>query len=201
MNICAAPGKAVAMMVCRAFLAPAGQSAGHSSNAAPCAHPPCTLPQAQCINASPTASTTALARSFLATSFMCRCVLRRKRCRRSRPEIWTFAQKLRSFSLPFTGAAGAWLCGSFVFSSIKRGCSFLTFWVESYKFISIIHSARADTRLVTKFGQSFHRGFTVFSYFSIQQCPHILGQGALHSNGAGVFLHRRFQPDAAGTSV
>ena len=75
---------------------------------------------------------------------------------------------------------------------------FVTFWVESYKFISIIHSARADTRLVTKFGQSFHRGFTVFSYFSIQQCPHILGQGALHSNGAGVFLHRRFQPDAAG---
>ena len=46
----------------------------------------------------------------------CRCVLRRKRCRRSRPEIWTFAQKLRSFSLPFTGAAGAWLCGSFAVS-------------------------------------------------------------------------------------
>lgn len=83
------------------------------------------------------------------------------------------------------------------FSSIKRGCSFLTFWVESYKFISIIHPARADTRLVTEFGQSFHRGFTVFSYFSVQQCPHILGQGALHCNGAGMFLHRRFQPDAA----
>mgnify|MGYP000349778263 CR=1 FL=1 len=100
-------------------------------------------------------------------------------------------QKLRSFSLPFTGAAGAWLCGSFVFSSIKRGCSFLTFWVESYKFISIIHPARC-TRFVTEFGQSFHRGFTLFSYFSIQQCPHILGQGALRCNGAGMFLQPAF---------
>ena len=100
-------------------------------------------------------------RSFFERSFMRRCVFRRKRCFRSSRLHWSCAQRDRSVRLCFTGGAdGASCIGSFVFSSIKRGCSFLTVRIKNHKFISIIHAVRAETRFLTKIGQTFHGLFT-----------------------------------------
>lgn len=117
--------------------------------------------KANAYRVSPTRSTKALPRSFCERSFMWRCVFRRKRCFRSSRLHWSCAQRDRSVRLCFTGGAdGASCIGSFVFSSIKRGCSFLTVRIKNHKFISIIHAVRAETRFLTKIGQTFHGLFT-----------------------------------------
>ena len=60
----------------------------------------------------------------------------------------------------------------------------------------IIHPARAETSIDTKFGPSFHLLFTKFTN-SAKELRHIGGQRAFHRHRAqGRLVHRRFDADA-----
>ena len=105
------------------------------------------------------------------------------------PKSPSETQSERSFSprgAVGLGADGISCCGSVVFSSSKKGCSFripVSFQsVKPHRKVSkrhstsvylsfIIHSARTETSIITEFGGSFHGLFTKYtnSRVSIRQ--------------------------------
>ena len=189
LSTCAAPGNAVTI---RSWASAANQAATHRAAARtrrPARTTAYSVEKPRAYRPSPTVCTIGVARIFWETLFIWCCVFRRNRCLRSRCTHCSRAQSERSFSPRWAvglGADGISCCGSVVFSSSKKGCSFrIPVSFQSVKprrkvskrhstsvYLSfIIHSARTETSIITEFGGSFHGLFTKYtnSRVSIRQ--------------------------------